>query len=229
MNDASLTLDDQMVLQGIDLTHRFSRQHDEKTIFTDVGLHLKRGEKVLITGPSGSGKTTLLHVLSGQLKPQKGRVLLLGQSLYEISSRQMQFLRSKKMAVVFQTPTWLDDYNVLENIAMPLLISGVWHHDAMAKARRLATTFGLKDVLYESCPSLSGGERARMAFARALIIDPEIIFADEPTGALDISMAKMLWKDVFAHYTSCSMFVVSHDVFLGQWMNRVISFADLCI
>lgn len=155
------------------------------TTVSDVTLQVGFGEFAVIFGPSGAGKSTLLNMLMGLEKPDVGEVFLKGESLYGFSEEDRTILRSKRVSYLPQTQYWIEFMNVTDNVALPLILQGMSQHKAREKAKDWLDKVGLSDVVHLNPDDLSSGQQQKAALARALIKDPWIIFADEPTAHLD--------------------------------------------
>src|ERR1700751_6356330 len=150
-----------------------------------ASLGVRRGEIVAVMGPSGSGKSTLLHCLAGILVPEKGQAWFGGQRLDTLSDARRGALRRDRFGFVFQSGQLVPELTANENVALPLLLSGTRRGPAMAAARKWFGRLGLDGLEHRRSGELSGGQAQRVALARGLVADPEVLFADEPTGALD--------------------------------------------
>lgn len=150
-----------------------------------VDIHIRHGEVVAIMGPSGCGKTTLLNCLSGLDAVTSGSVKIAGQDIRSLSDHELTAFRAREMGFVFQTYNLLPVLTALENVELPLLVSGVRHKEARERAREGLAQMGLSEWARHRPAELSGGQRQRVALARALATQPSIVWADEPTGALD--------------------------------------------
>ena len=170
-------------------TEAVSKQYDDGagsiTALGEATLEISRGEFVAVVGPSGSGKSTLLQVLGGMLSPSSGRVLFEGQSVYDLSPNERARLRRDKIGFVFQTFNLVPYLTALENVQVPLFLAGVEESAQEARAAELLRRVGLGDRLRHKPSKLSVGQQQRVALARVLANDPELILADEPTGNLD--------------------------------------------
>ena len=155
----------------------------------NISLDIKAGEFFCLMGPSGSGKSTLLHLVAGIDKPTNGRVSVLGQDLSELTDRDLARWRSENIGYVFQTFNLIPVLTALENVELPLLLTGLRRKDRLQRARTALEIVGLADRLDHRPQQLSGGQEQRVAIARALVTDPSIILADEPTGELDAAAA----------------------------------------
>jgi len=153
-------------------------------VLKGIELKIQKGGFIAILGPSGAGKTTLIHLLGGLDYPSEGEVFLDGKAIYALSDNQLTELRNKRIGFVFQFYHLLSEFNVLENVLLPGLIKGR-QKDIRQDAERLLELVGLKERMRYFPSQLSGGEQQRLAIARALINQPELLFCDEPTGNLD--------------------------------------------
>jgi len=197
----------------------------EHSIIRDIDLTVEAGRRVAVMGPSGSGKTTLLHILAGLLKPSAGQVVVAGQELNGASHRARTKLRQHKVAVVFQFGELLPELTVGENVALPLRIRGDSHYDNRVESA--LAMVGFTDAT--AWPAqLSGGEIQRVAVARALVSQPQVILCDEPTGSLDaINSGRVIDLIVeSAAATSATLVVVTHDNSIAQRMDEVYVLSD---
>lgn len=186
------------------------------------------GELIVIVGKSGSGKSTLCNVLSGVDSPTTGTVALLGRQISELSDRELARLRATELGFVLQQDNLVPWLNIEENVAAPLIFAGEQRKTAIAKARDYLERVGIAHRA-SSWPALvSGGEAQRAAVARACIADPAVVFADEPTGALDeansLAVQELFWDLVRSQNTAAV--VVSHDADLAEGADRVLTMVD---
>jgi len=156
-----------------------------------VSIDLCRGEFRVVVGPSGAGKSTLLQLLSGLDKPSSGQVILQGKDIYQLPDAELSLLRNHSFGFVFQSPYMMAHKSVLENVLLPSLYTRV-NGRYLERAQELLSYVGLAEFESRSPATLSGGELQRVGFARALLMDPAVIFADEPTGSLDKSTSKLI-------------------------------------
>ncbi len=161
-------------------------------VLKGVDVDIAKGEIVSIAGPSGSGKSTLLHILGTLDAPASGEILLKGKKVTELKGKSLAAFRNRHIGFVFQFHHLLPEFTALENVCIPAWIAGSKKKEVMEKARGLLQTLGVGDRLEHKPNALSGGEQQRVAVARALINDPDIVFADEPTGNLDSAHARDL-------------------------------------
>lgn len=187
-------------------------------VLRDVSLTFARGELHAIVGASGSGKSSLLNVLAGLDLPSKGDVVFSGESMKALTEAKRAELRNQKMGFIYQFHHLLPEFTALENVMMPLLIGGASTAVAKQKARDLLMRVGLEPRLSHRPLELSGGERQRVAIARALVNEPEIVFADEPTGNLDSQSAASI-QDLIQELNQekqTTFVVVTHDERFAQ-------------
>lgn len=199
----------------------------KKTIEVLHGLSLKinKGEKVFLCGPSGAGKTTLMYTLAGLEKPQSGQVQIAGQDIYALSARSLALFRNKTMGFIFQNYMLMPELTALENASLATAIAG---HEATDDVIALLERVGLKDRLNHLPNELSGGEQQRVAIARALAHDPQLIFADEPTGNLDSRNGGEVLDLLFdlATEREKTLVIVTHDAHIAQRGDRTLIIRD---
>jgi len=193
-----------------------------------VSLRLERGEIVAIVGPSGCGKTTLLHCLAGLEDFEAGEVLLEGRSLGRLSDGQKADQRARRVGLVFQSYNLLPVLNALENVELPLLLSGRSAGEARKRALRSLEVVGLENRLKHRPSELSGGQQQRVAVARALATEPAVIFADEPTGNLDSDSAEdiMALIDRLNRENRQTFVLVTHAREVAAHAGRIIRMRD---
>lgn len=197
-------------------------------ILNGVELTLARGEMIAIVGTSGAGKSTLLHVLGALDVPSKGRVLIDGEPLAGRSEEDLAAIRNRKVGFVFQFHHLLREFTALENVMMPLRISGLEVKPARSRAEELLSRVGLSGRMHHRPSELSGGEQQRTAVARALAMDPVLLLADEPSGNLDHANAERL-HDLLAELArdlEIGMVVVTHNRSLAGRADRVLLLED---
>jgi len=170
----------------------FHSGDEEIKVLQGIDFEIKKGDFVSITGPSGSGKSTLLHILGGLQHPDKGEVLLDGKSLYSNPDRELAKIRNERIGFIFQFHYLLSDFTVLENIMIPLLIKNIKRDKAEEKVNILLKMVNIEDRALHKPQTLSGGERQRVAVLRAIVNEPSILLADEPTGDLDWEHANIV-------------------------------------
>lgn len=197
-------------------------------VLKDISLTIGKGEIVAIVGPSGAGKTTLLQIMGTLELPDRGSVCFNGTELIGMKDKKLSAFRNRNMGFVFQFHQLLPEFTAQENVALPALIAGMSRSKAMAKAKELLGQLGLAERLHHKPAAMSGGERQRTAIARALVNDPEIIFADEPTGSLDSANREEI-QSIFADLRDRlgqTVVMVTHDASLAGIADRVIEMAD---
>lgn len=192
-----------------------------------VDLSIKKGEFMSILGPSGSGKSTLLHILGLLDEPSEGEIYLDGVEVHKLNEKQRAHLRGRKIGFIFQMFNLIPSLTVLENVTLPSIIYEKNPAEAEAKAIQLLKNIGMGDRLHHYPPQLSGGQRQRAAVARALINDPEIILADEPTGNLDTKTGhEVLTMFHSLHEQGRTIIIVTHDTNVAKITHRTIRVVD---
>ncbi len=199
-------------------------QENEVRAVDGVSLQIERGEIVAIMGPSGSGKTTLLNIISGIDEATTGKVIIDGQDLQTMKDRRKTKYRATKMGFIFQTFNLIPVLTALENVAMPLLISGVHPTTAKEQALDMLDVVGLKNRAEHKPAELSGGQRQRVTIARALVHKPAVIWADEPTGNLDRKTAFEVFDLILKlnKENNQTIVVVTHDPEIAKRTQRII-------
>ena len=198
------------------------------TALAGVDVDLAAGESLAVMGPSGSGKSTLLHCLAGILLPDAGTVALDGREVGRLSDRERSLLRRRHYGFVFQFGQLLSELPAVENVALPAMLLGTSRRDATQLAERWLGSLGLAGMEGRRPGELSGGQAQRVAVARALITGPAVVFADEPTGALDQATGHDVMQ-VLTHTTKAagaSLVVVTHDAQVAAWCDRRIEVRD---
>ena len=216
------------ILSCQQLTKRYKQGELDVEVLKGVNLSIAAGERVAIMGASGSGKSTLLHLLGGLDKPTSGEVVLDGVNLNKVSATKLARLRNKSLGFIYQSHHLLGEFTVLENVAMPLLIGGESVKQARIRAGALLQRVGLGHRIQHKPGELSGGERQRAAVARALINQPALILADEPTGNLDSKTAEQVYQLMLElnQELNVSFLVVTHDHELAAKMGQVLHMED---
>lgn len=194
---------------------------------TDVSFSVEQGEYVAIMGESGSGKTTLLNILAALDKPTAGEVLLDGKKLSDVKERQLSAFRRDNLGFVFQEFNLLDTFSLKDNILLPLVLAGERYAQMQIRLKPLAKKLGIQELLGKYPYEVSGGQKQRTAVARALITNPKLILADEPTGALDSRSTSELLK-VFdqVHEEGQTILMVTHSVTAACHASRVLFIKD---
>jgi len=197
-------------------------------VLNDISFTLDRAETSAIVGTSGSGKTTLLNILGGLDTPTSGQVLLNDMDVHKLSEKKRCTVRNEHFGFIYQFHHLLPEFTALENVAMPLLIKGGSVEQAIQEAEKVLDEVGLKKRINHKPSELSGGERQRAAIARALIHQPDCIFADEPTGNLDRKNAQQaidLITNLNKEY-STALIIVTHDLSIAERMDTVYTLED---
>jgi putative ABC transport system ATP-binding protein len=216
------------IIQATDIHKTYDTGQVQVRALRGVDLTVKRGEMVAIMGPSGCGKTTLLNCLSGLDGVDRGNVLIEGTSLAEMSDDERTIYRAKRMGFVFQFYNLLPVLSAVENVELPLLVSGVKAGEARRRAHEGLEMVGLTDWASHRPAELSGGQRQRVTIARALVNDPAIIWADEPTGDLDSETADdiMHVMERLNEENDQTFVMVTHARRVADWADRIIRMRD---
>lgn len=206
-------------------TTRFSNQ--QVKALSNVTFSVEEGEYIAIMGESGSGKTTLLNILASLDKPTSGEVLLNGSDITHMSEKEISQLRRKNLGFVFQDFNLLDTFSVKDNIYLPLVLSKESYPIMKQKLKFLAPKLGIQDILEKYPYEISGGQKQRVAVARALITNPKLVLADEPTGALDSKSTDQL-LDIFdtINEEGQTIVMVTHSVKVASYAKRVLFIRD---
>ena len=205
-----------------------TRSFGSLQVLKGISLNIERGEVVSITGPSGAGKTTLLQIMGSLDKPDGGRVLYDGQDITRISEKEISAFRNRHIGFVFQFHQLLPEFTAQENITIPMLIGGQGMRQANTRAKELLQLLGLADRADHKPSELSGGEKQRIAVARALANQPDVILADEPSGSLDTKNKEELHKLFFSlrDQLGQTFVIVTHDESLAAMTDRTIRLLD---
>ena len=221
MTDAAPVLD----ARGVEKVYRAGTL--EVHALRSVDLRIGRGELVAVMGPSGSGKTTLLNCLSGLDEIDGGRVLVGGEDVHAMPDARRTAHRARHMGFVFQSFNLIPVFSALENVELPLLLQGARTHRAREAARAMLDRVGLGARGHHRPAELSGGEQQRVAIARALVAEPELIWADEPTGNLDSEMAEEVMELLHeVNAAGQSIVIVTHDAGIGGSAPRLVRMRD---
>lgn len=210
------------VIKAKSIAKHVTTNQDRLTILEGVNLDVKKGESVAIVGVSGAGKSTLMTLLAGLDLPSEGEISLLGQPLMGLDDEERAALRSKSIGFVFQSFLLIPTLTALENVTLPCLLSG--ESEDTVRAEQLLRSVGLQERMDHLPTQLSGGEQQRVALARAFMINPEILFADEPTGNLDQHTAANVIERLFElnQQHGTTLILVTHDNDLAQRCDRVL-------
>jgi lipoprotein-releasing system ATP-binding protein len=213
------------VLEASDIYKSFRQGPVTLPVLCGVNLRIEAGERLAIVGASGSGKTTLLQILGGLDRPSSGHVFVTGRDIHEVGEQERCALRNRAIGFVYQFHHLLPEFSAVENVAMPLLVRRVAAGEARTRARELLARVGLGERESHRPHQLSGGERQRAAVARALVTQPRIVLADEPTGNLDGANAAQVFALMLElnRERGTSLVVVTHDTRLAARMERVLT------
>ncbi len=222
-----------VLIQAQDITKEYRIGKNTLRVLNGVNLEIDRGEVLIILGPSGAGKSTLLHILGLLDTPTSGQTIYRGENLNKLSSKQQAERRNKHFGFVFQFYHLLPDFTALENVMMPGLIgqrtsSQPHKKTCREKALEILDIVGLKERTHHRPDQLSGGERQRVAFARALVNEPEVLFCDEPTGNLDTKNSKEI-QDLMLKLNALNnqtFIIVTHDEDFARLGKRRIKIVD---
>lgn len=212
------------MLELNDITKSFTQQR----VLEGISLTVGGGESVAIMGPSGSGKSTLLHCMSGVLVPDDGQVLFDGRDVAAMSDAERSRLRLESFGFIFQDGQLLPELTATENVALPQIMRGVSRAEAHAEAIDMLTRLGLGAYVDRYPGQLSGGQGQRVAIARALAGPPSVVFADEPTAALDQATGHEVMQQIVAvcQKFGVALVVVTHDPKIADWCSRRVEIRD---
>ena len=184
------------IIETINLKKMYTHSNGNITLFDNLNIKIRKGDLVALVGPSGSGKSSLLHLLALLDEPSKGNVKINGISTNKLKDEEKDKIRRDKISIIFQDNNLLNDFTAIENVMMPLLIKSVEKEEAKNKANKILKTVKISDRSNHFPNELSGGEQQRIAIARALIAESNLILADEPTGNLDFKTS----KEIFSYF-----------------------------
>ena len=197
-------------------------------VLNGIDLSICESKTIAITGASGSGKTTLLNIMGGLERPTKGRVIFLNRDLYHIGEKELNLLRNKKIGFIFQFHYLMPELTAIENVMMPVLISGYSRKEAYKIAFNMLSQLGLKDRINHKPGELSGGEQQRVAIARSCVMNPKLILADEPTGNLDRKMSKKVIELLLELNKEKGVAIVmaTHNLEIANMMEKSLELKD---
>ena len=206
----------------------FGEEEAETIALHDINFNIGQGEFVAIMGPSGSGKSTLLHILGFLDKQTRGKYMFDGRTIDDYSSEEMAHVRNKKMGFVFQAFNLLPRTTVLENVKLPLLYSGIKESSWDGMAEKAIEQVGLTHRIHHEPSQLSGGEKQRVAIARALVNNPQVIFADEPTGNLDSRSGQIIMETLqkLNSETGHTIILITHETYTAELAKRILYIHD---
>lgn len=210
------------------LMKSYGQKEYQSVVLKSIDLDIYENDFIAIMGPSGAGKSTMLNLLSTLDVPTSGHIILDGEDITRVSNKRLSVIRRDKIGFIFQEYNLLDNMTLQDNIALPLSLNGKRSSVVLARVEELAGVFGLKQHLHKYPYQLSGGQKQRGASARALITDPNILFADEPTGALDSRSSKDLLVSLKAANDSGSatILMVTHDAYTASYAKQVYFLND---
>lgn len=218
----------ELLLEVKNVSKRYQEGSIDTQVLNGVDLSVYRGEQLAIVGTSGSGKSTLLHIMGTLDKPSEGQVLMQGEDLYQLSAARQAKVRNHDLGFIYQFHHLLPEFTALENVAMPGLIQGLPRKEVEQAAKALLERVGLGHRLQHTPAEMSGGERQRTAIARALINQPKLVLADEPTGNLDAASGDAVYALIreLGEQFGTAFVIVTHDPKLAARMDRQLLMKD---
>lgn len=216
------------IIECRSLCFSYTEGSNQTSILSNLRLDVKSGESIAILGPSGCGKSTLLNLIAGLDTPSSGDVLINNSNITKLNEQDRTELRANTFGFVYQFHHLLNDFSSVYNVAMPLLIKGVDKESAVAQSEKLLTRVGLENRLNHKPSELSGGERQRVAIARAMVVEPDCLLADEPTGNLDAKNAQDVLELILEldENNTSSLVIVTHDQDIAKKMNRKLTLSN---
>ena len=220
--------DDKYILQAKNLTKIYGKKQAAFTALNNVNIQIKRGESVAIVGKSGSGKSTLMHLLALLDAPTEGKILIGEKDATKLKKKQINRLRNRQFSFVFQQFFMNARDSVLNNVELPLKIAGVGFRERKRRAMKALEIVELSDKAKSRANDLSGGQKQRVCIARAIVNNPSVIFADEPTGNLDSTTGEKIEKMLFSlnRDKNITLIIVTHDTDLAAKCDRQIYLRD---
>jgi lipoprotein-releasing system ATP-binding protein len=211
------------VLEAIEVKKHFSDAHRVLEVLKGVNLCVQKGESIAIAGVSGAGKSTLLHLLGALDRPTAGTIILAGHNYNDLKDKELAQIRNRRVGFIFQFHHLLAEFSALENVMIPSLINGSPREEVTKRAKLLLEEVGLGERLNHRPAKLSGGEQQRVALTRALVNDPDIVLADEPTGDLDLNTGAEMINLIWAHTVERgkSLVIVTHDPEIASKAHRI--------
>jgi lipoprotein-releasing system ATP-binding protein len=225
MNDVIAPTKAQTVLSLHGLTRRYKSGEGELTVLNGVDLDISSGEVVGLVGPSGSGKSSLLHAAGLLERPSSGQANVAGVNAWALSDEARTAIRRNQIGFVYQFHHLLPEFDALHNVALPALIAGRPRQEALAEANRLLGVMGLAERVHHQPAQLSGGEQQRVAVARAMVNNPVLILADEPTGNLDPDTSVVVFAALteLVRKEGAAALIATHNLELAKYMDRVMA------
>jgi len=216
------------IIECRSLCFSYTEGSNQTSILSNLRLDVKSGESIAILGPSGCGKSTLLNLIAGLDTPSSGDVIINNSNITKLNEQDRTDLRANTFGFVYQFHHLLNDFSSVYNVAMPLLIKGVDKESAIAQSEKLLTRVGLENRLNHKPSELSGGERQRVAIARAMVVEPDCLLADEPTGNLDAKNAKDVLELILEldENNTSSLVIVTHDQDIAKKMDRTLTLSN---
>lgn len=216
------------VLQVKQVEKYFGRANNLTRALNQISFEVQPGEFVAIMGASGSGKTTLLNCIATIDQVSSGQIIVANQDITKLKGNKLNQFRQKQIGFIFQDFNLLDTMNAFENIALALTIRNVPAKQVEEKVLKVASYLGITDILYKFPYEVSGGQKQRIAAARAIVADPAIVLADEPTGALDSKSARQMLEqfELLNERLNSTILMVTHDSFTASYTNRVLFVKD---
>lgn len=227
-DNASLASEENGIIQATNVVKIYDTGNARLHALKGIDFAVKRGEMVAVMGPSGCGKTTLLNCLSGLDEINEGTIWLEGEDLAKMGDRKGTNYRARRMGFVFQVYNLLPVLNAVENVELPLLLGSIKPSEARVRGLEALETVGLREWAHHRPAELSGGQRQRVTIARSLVNNPAIVWADEPTGALDSRAASDIMNLLKSLNTerNLTIVLVSHDAGVGEQCHRIVRMQD---
>lgn len=215
------------VLEGKDIVKVFKVGNTFVEIIKGVNLEIRKGEFIILFGSSGCGKSTLLNILLGLEVPSEGNINFIGKDLYSFNEDERSQIRKEKVGLIYQQQNWIKSLNVLENVAFPLTLRGISEDERSSRALELLKTVGMEHASDQVPTELSSGQQQKVSFARALISNPVLLVADEPTGNLD-SKSSLALMNLFREYNNSgnTIIMVTHDLAFLTYATRALNMSD---
>ncbi|OZB98804.1 ABC transporter ATP-binding protein [Paenibacillus sp. XY044] len=216
------------ILKAENVNKSFGTKGNQYTALHDINLSIDEGEFVGIMGPSGAGKSTLLNIFSTIDTPTSGKIIIDGHNIVTMNEEKLSDFRRNKLGFIFQDYNLLDTLTVKENILLPLALSKVPVAEIERRVHEIADTFGIREILDKYPYHISGGQKQRAAASRAIVANPSLILADEPTGALDSKSATRLLESLSSlnQANHSTIMMVTHDAYAASYCKRVIFIND---